>query len=546
MILNQIQYLTNLVKSKLSKRHQKSLTHFLDNIWSGNIKVEDELELIGIYHDQKIKNSALEFVDDNTWCDLNMDEVFYKINRTTSSIGSQYLYHLLHKYDTSQEILDQKYGQYQFLISNENLRKRIQKSLIKLRNMNACYTAKIIFEELPEKPRYYFLFPILSLSFFLSVFTLFFINYFFFIALGIAIINVLLHQYYTPKIAGFIPDMNSLGSFLKAVVSISKFDSNPTFPEIQLLKQHSQLAKMLNKKIGWLIIDTTRLDDFSALIIDYFNHFFLVNLITFLRSLDELQKQQRNLIEMYENIGSLDASTAVASYLNSSRNYCEAKFVDENQIVVTDIIHPLLDNPVANSFSLTGKSCLITGSNMAGKTTFIKTIGVNIILSRSLNVCLAKSAIFPKAFVKSSIKRQDIISENKSYYYKEIEDILNFIHLAHNSQNYIFLIDEIFRGTNTIERLSSATAVLEYLNKKNICLVTTHDIELQELLDGQYEMYHFKEQIKGKSHFFNYHIKPGPCHSGNAIRLLELIGYPNDIVQKAFYLSSEIASKTAK
>jgi len=118
-----------------------------------------------------------------------------------------------------------------------------------------------------------------------------------------------------------------------------------------------------------------------------------------------------------------------------------------------------------------------------------------------------------------------------------IESILEFITLSEKSEGYIFLIDEIFRGANTCERLSSASAVLKHLSEKNINMVTTHDMELQSFLRDKHEIFHFMEQIENNEHFFDYLIKPGPCHSRNAIKLLELIGYPESIIKEALKLS---------
>jgi DNA mismatch repair ATPase MutS len=257
----------------------------------------------------------------------------------------------------------------------------------------------------------------------------------------------------------------------------------------------------------------------------------------FLSSINEIKRKQKSLIVIYENIASLDAAISVASYLNSISRYCKPVFNENNTMLLIDMFHPFIETPVANSFSLENKSCLITGSNMAGKTTFIKTIGVNIILARALGICTAESANIPIAKVKTSIRRQDDLNDNKSYYYKEIESILEFINLSKSCDQYIFLIDEIFRGTNTSERLSSATAVLKHLSQKSINMVTTHDMELQNLLSDKFEMYHFMERIEDDEHFFDYLIKPGPCHSRNAIKLLELMGYPESIIEEALKLS---------
>ena len=111
--------------------------------------------------------------------------------------------------------------------------------------------------------------------------------------------------------------------------------------------------------------------------------------------------------------------------------------------------------------------------------------------------------------------------------------------MSSKRNNYLFLIDEIFRGTNTVERIAAATSVLKYLAINNISLVTTHDIELQKLLNENFEMHHFCEQIEGEQHYFDYHIKPGPTSSRNAIKLLELKGYPESVVKEANDLAEE-------
>ena len=157
---------------------------------------------------------------------------------------------------------------------------------------------------------------------------------------------------------------------------------------------------------------------------------------------------------------------------------------------------------------------------MSGKTTFIKTVGLNVILGQTLGICFADKFTSPNFIVKSSIRREENLEESKSYFFVEIEELNKFIEFSQTNTKYLFLIDEIFRGTNTVERIASSTAVLKYLNHKNLVFVTTHDIELQYLLQ-EFKMYHFSEQVEGNKFFFDYKIKEGPCTSGNAIKLLE-------------------------
>ncbi len=165
---------------------------------------------------------------------------------------------------------------------------------------------------------------------------------------------------------------------------------------------------------------------------------------------------------------------------------------------------------------------------------------MNMILSETLGICHAESAVIPSATVLSTIRRRDDLGHGKSYYYVEIESILEFIKKADSGSRFLFLIDEIFRGTNTTERLASSTAVLKYLGERSMVLVTTHDIELENMLGEKYKMFHFQEQIEDGRHFFDYKIKPGPCRSRNAIRLLELSGYPAEIIHEANSLSKQL------
>jgi DNA mismatch repair ATPase MutS len=124
----------------------------------------------------------------------------------------------------------------------------------------------------------------------------------------------------------------------------------------------------------------------------------------------------------------------------------------------------------------------------------------------------------------------------------ELERIREMIQEGSEEGLHLFLIDEIFRGTNTLERIASATAVLRHLGDRHLVMATTHDLELQALLSGSYDMHHFSEQIVDGRHGFDYRIHPGPTTGRNAIRLLELRGYPDAVTQQARELADALAS----
>jgi len=130
---------------------------------------------------------------------------------------------------------------------------------------------------------------------------------------------------------------------------------------------------------------------------------------------------------------------------------------------------------------------------------------------------------------------------DKSYYFEEVLTIKEMIQRSQMPGCNLFLLDENFKGTNTIERISAGRAVLSYLNNAdNIVFVSTHDIELAELLQETYELYHFSEQVDNNTVDFDFKLKEGKLKNRNAIRILEINEYPEQIIAEAIKLSKDL------
>ena len=144
--------------------------------------------------------------------------------------------------------------------------------------------------------------------------------------------------------------------------------------------------------------------------------------------------------------------------------------------------------------------------------------------------------------VATAINRRDDLTKGESYYFVELKLLLDLIKKARETEKpYLFLIDEIFRGTNTVERIASSVAVLSMLGKSNLTIVTTHDVEMQDLLSDGFELFHFSETGIPESPF-DFKLKSGKGNNRNAILLLERIGYPKEIVVRAQELVAELDS----
>ena len=134
---------------------------------------------------------------------------------------------------------------------------------------------------------------------------------------------------------------------------------------------------------------------------------------------------------------------------------------------------------------------------------------------------------------------------DKSYYFEEVITIKEMIDKSRDGKQNLFLLDEIFKGTNTVERISAGKAVLSALTKaENIVFVSTHDIELADLLKDEYELYHFSEKVDNRTVDFDYKLKEGKLKNRNAIRILQINDYPEEIISEAFEISKKLDEVT--
>jgi DNA mismatch repair ATPase MutS len=182
---------------------------------------------------------------------------------------------------------------------------------------------------------------------------------------------------------------------------------------------------------------------------------------------------------------------------------------------------------------------------MSGKTSFIRTIGLNMITGLTINTCFAASMTIPRLRIYSVIRISDDLLNDKSYYFEEVLTIKSMIQKSINEKKNLFLLDEIFKGTNTIERISAGKAVLSLLSKNhNLVFVSTHDIELADMLSDEYELYHFSEIVNENNVDFDYKLKEGKLKNRNAIRILQINEYPENIINEAIEISKILDKNT--
>jgi DNA mismatch repair ATPase MutS len=270
---------------------------------------------------------------------------------------------------------------------------------------------------------------------------------------------------------------------------------------------------------------------------------FLIEETSYYSISSELKDKKQYLMELYYAMGELEALLSISGYqYNLQEPYCTPKFKKELILNINEGYHPLIKNAVPNSINLTNKGIVLTGTNMSGKSTFLRMLGINILLSQCFYFAVADAYEASFFNIVTSISPNDDLAAGKSFYMAEAEAILRIIKALDKGVPVFCPIDEIFRGTNPVERIAMSAEILTYLSKGNsISMVATHDRELVDILKEIYEFYYFSEKVDSKTGLsFDYKIKKGITQSRNAIKLLEYIGYPESIVKKSFERAEKV------
>ena len=249
----------------------------------------------------------------------------------------------------------------------------------------------------------------------------------------------------------------------------------------------------------------------------------------------EIKQQLPRWLHAWYELEALN-SFANFAYLNPSYTFPEIT-TTENQLVAQDLGHPLLrpEAKVCNNFELDGdqRIVILTGSNMAGKSTFLRTIGVNSCLAYAGAPVNASSLRVSLFRLFTCIKVSDSVQDGLSYFYAEVKRLQALLAATavEDPMPVLFLIDEIFRGTNSRERLIGSRSYIRSMSQRNTMgLVATHDLELIKLADeirGVANL-HFREEVSDGRMVFDYRLRSGPCPTTNALVIMRLEGLPVD------------------
>lgn len=252
--------------------------------------------------------------------------------------------------------------------------------------------------------------------------------------------------------------------------------------------------------------------------------------------LQQFQRLLQTLLPRWVDcLAEIEAASALATFAHLQPAYVWPTPGASIGVTASGLGHPLIQpgQRVSNNVSLTGLGTihLITGSNMSGKSTFLRTVGINLCLAQAGAPVCATAFVWSWSRLACCIRINDSLDAGLSFFYAEVKRLKTILQATedHTGPPTLFLIDEIFKGTNNRERLIGSRAYIHALAGGNgYGLVTTHDLELTDLdqtIPGLLNS-HFQETVESGTLAFDYTLRPGPCPTTNALRIMELEGLP--------------------
>jgi hypothetical protein len=490
-------------------------------------------------------------LDQRTWNDLDLDAVFAAIDRTQSTLGQHALYHRVRSAPLADHL-----AAFEALVRRMTIdgaaRERAQLALARLQDPHGYDVWWLGGPEGVERRSWYVVFPFLTATALILAFLAPFSSAAVVPLLAVLVLNVAVRYMTDFQIGTIARSFRQCAPLIATAESLRFLAGDDIDPIVGPLRKDVPALARLKLISRWVNGDPFMLpinadpliqplSDLVAAVYEYLNLAFLLDATGVYVAIRELSRHGGSLVRATAAAGDVDAAISVASFRTGRSDWSQPECRDPDAASeFSDLRHPLLHDAVPNSIVLRpGHGVLVTGSNMSGKSTFLRTVGVNAVLAQTINTCLARQYRAPVFHVRSCIGRADDLLAGKSYYVVEVEALLELVRASSDRAPHLFLLDELFRGTNAVERVAAGRAVLQELlvdtsgaAKTHLVLAATHDGELVDLAEA-FDAYHFGDSLGPDGLTFDYRLEHGPATSRNAIALLRLHGAPETLLKQA-------------
>lgn len=485
-------------------------------------------------------------IDDITWNDLEMDRLYRIMDTTNSGAGEEYLYWLLRTPALGDDGSRCEPAALDWWRDHPKERVDIQRILQEMgRNGKySLYDYLEMLDKVKDRPLYRdlpaILLPLLS-GVLMAAWN---------VQIGLICLLVSfgynMVSYFRIK-SGINPYLTTFRYVLR-LLSCGSLIADRDIPiysdQCSVMRQSAAEFADFRRGSGILLRDTMGASGNPAdILMDYICILFHLDIMKFGSMLRQLRGREERIDALVTAVGRIDAECAAASWRESLPYYCVPGFTrnpeypasKESIYRADDLYHPMLEHPVANSIDVC-RPVLLTGSNASGKSTFLKAAALGALLAQTVSTVPARFYRAPKYRVFTSMALRDDLSGGESYFIVEIRSLKRILDASSDGSGLPVLccVDEVLRGTNTVERISASTEILRTLAVRNITVfAATHDLELTELLKNLYDNYHFTEDLSEGDVRFSYRLLHGSADSRNAILLLRALGYDSQIADRA-------------
>lgn len=465
----------------------------------------------------------LPVIDDGTWKDLDLDEIYTQINGTKSGVGDYCLYTMLRQPTLCKEQLQKRREVMKWAKAYPEERDGVLRALSRASKRYRSDLEQPFLPPLPL-PQNRLIVYVLWLGMIASLVLMpIWIVAIFPFMLFLAC-SSFYYFYLHKKLEHHLDPLVYLVEQIEALHRLSKC-SLDHLPEVKRqIDEMSQRLKFIRKKsaLGYF-------EDTAG----------LLNAIThqesryYERYAQFFYEQKEAVIAGLRLVGFLDACIVTTGYAGRMHANETILWSQHKTLRAKAMIHPLVEGCIANDVDLQ-KNQILTGSNATGKSTYLKMVALNALLAQSFGIVFAKEyeACFYR--IATSMSIHDHMEKGESTFVAEGKSLKYLLDLGSDEVPALCVIDEILRGTNTLDRISASAVILHEFTKRNACcLIATHDIELTQLLHQDYDCAHFSEQMKDGLMKFDYRLHSGVTTTRNAIDLLTVFHYDPKLVQQA-------------
>ncbi len=493
------------------------------------------MKLIREYHEMRECESEVDAI---TWEDLEMDRIFLSVNHTNCFAGEQVLYDRLHRTDSLSDADEAKKYERQLeaWMSHPKERLQVEEKLYEIGKFENDYLFVPLIEDAKNwKLDNLWLLHLMQVLLAVCLFgTIVLQSQVCGVGLTVVItINLMIYLRTKNRYEVFFSGLGCLKKLYDFAewITSGKAEMCLWVDKQRAMKAVNRTRKLVRKIMPFGIRKQgVNNGELSAILADYLWGITLMDCAALNHVVQLIAEQEQAVCALYKFAGETDAQIAVASYRKSRTIWCKPE-AEHGRIEARGLVHPLLKNAVGNDFILEDRA-ILTGANASGKSTFMKAVAINAILAQTIHTCTAEKFGMENVHVMTCMSLRDDVESGESYYFREAKYLRRILDRMKENGRVFCVIDEIFKGTNTTERIAASKAVLEYLARTDgFVLVATHD---REIVDSAfYHKYYFDSKVMEHDIVFDYKIREGIGGKSNAIALLELLGYPREIVQKA-------------